>query len=177
MAHKIEYLVYDKKADRHPHSWDNWDRSETPPEDVNDIYGIVLDDCWYTEDVDGLYDDSGWTQGYAYDRLKLLTGRDDLTFPYSNMAPASAIAFIEAIWLDMLRQNVQGHHRVINSFFTEALKAEIGAIGYERQFDEITYNGKRLDWSVFAEIGEEAGVEYMIDAWLSGVDLEHVLAE
>lgn len=164
MAHEIEYMVYDYDS--------YWDQSETPPENPNDIYGIVLDDCWYTENVGP----NPWTQKGSMDRLRVLTGREEPSLP-DGMEPSIAVAYIEAIWLDAIRHNLRGHHRVINSFFIEALKAEIGAPGYERQFDEITYNGKRIDWSVFEEVGEEAGVEHMIDAWLSGVPLEYVIAE
>ena len=137
--------------------------SETPPEQINTLWRIVL----------------------HYDRARLGTDDvDDMDTPEAKrrwhlLAPGrkvptgytaqTAVAFAEAIWLDTIWHSVSGHPRVVNTFFLDALEA-----GYDIKLD---YNGRRLDWGLFREIGEEAGVDLRIDAWLDGVPLEYVLAE
>lgn len=174
MAHKIEYLVGDEMNSRVAGNWSrrtnahSWHAQEVLPDDLNNIFAIRLDNRLDSENVACLFDDEAeWKWSKLAPDIRI---PDDLT-------AQTAVAFAEAIWLDMIWHHVTGHASVINSFFNHCLDAECDYALDPSPFDEITYNGKEISWQTFAEIGEESGVEYMIDAWLSGVDLEHVLAE
>jgi hypothetical protein len=90
----------------------------------------------------------------------------------------TALCYIEAIWLDTIRANVTGHSGLINWFFIKCLVTECDYQLDPSPWDElVVYNGKKVNLEMFREIAYEGGVEYRIEAWLSGVPLEIVLAE
>ena len=77
------------------------------------------------------------------------------------------LAFLQAhrIWLKAIKPFITGHPMIVSAAFTSAI------------YGPIEVSGKTMDFGDFAEYGLAGGVDYMIDAWLSGVPLEYVLAE
>jgi hypothetical protein len=139
---------------------------QEPPLKHNLITGIDFDECVTTENV------AEMDSSRAKRRWRLLAPGRRLP---KGVNTNTGVVYAEAIWLDTLLHSVDGHHSVINDFFIYALEIALGE--FDGDPDKATYQGRKLDWSLFAEIGEEAGVDYRIDAWLSGVPLEYVLAE
>lgn len=145
---------------------DEYVSEQEPPLKHNLVTWIELGEWVTTENV------AEMDSSRAKRRWRLLApGR---RLPKGVNANTGAV-YAEAIWLDTLLHSVVGHHRVINDKFVDALEIALGE--FDGDPDKATYQGRRLDWALFAEIGEEAGVDYRIDAWLSGVPLEYVLAE
>ena len=176
MAKLIEYLnargsnAYDSGP--YYSNAENWGAYDAPDsEDINRLVYIRLDNQMTTENVGygRLWDDE---IEWRWNQLSELEPP-----PEEVMNLRTALCYVEAIWLDTIRANVTGHSGVINSIFEKCLESECDYALDPSPWDEVVCNGKEINLNMFKEIGYEGGVEYRIEAWLSGVPLEVVLAE
>ena len=170
MANEIEYGIgkYPNYKDLSWSQCGDWSTCHTPPKDLDYLRFIRLDHVG-TEDVGEITDEQ------AEKRWEILAPGCDLP---DDCGLLTAVAYAEAIWLDTIWHNVTGHARVINSFFCSALKQAAGGYDwYMGDYEEVTYNGTRIDFSIFEQIAHDAGVDIRIKAWLDGVPLEYVIAE
>lgn len=175
VAKKIEYLnaqLSNESRDfsrDNSHNWGAYD--EVDSQDINRLVHIRLDNQLLTENVSAeeLWDDE---VEWRWDQLSEFPPP-----PEEVMNLRTALCYVEAIWLDTIRANATGHSGVINAFFKKCLESECDYALDPSPWDEFVYNGKEINLDMFKEIAYEGGVEYRIEAWLSGVPLEVVLAE
>ena len=175
MAKKIEYLNARKENtycdNPYRHNSHNWGAYDAPdPHDINRLIHIRLDNQLATENVSS---EEMWEEDVIWRWNQLAPG----FAPPANMNLRTALCFVEAIWLDTIRANVTGHSDVINGFFHRCLEVECDYASFPSEWDEVVHNGRNINLNMFKEIAHEGGVEYRIEAWLSGVPLEIVLAE
>lgn len=96
---------------------------------------------------------------YEWDRLGLGNALPD------GMSYREASNAVRPLWFRAIRGKVSGHPFIVNGAF------------FRSMWGPIEVSGKTITFDDFEQFALAGGVDYMIEAWLSGVPVDYIIAD
>ena len=176
MAHSIEYqvAVTGKLSSGQEIFVTTGPLDKSDPENYKAVASIILNSYASTEITFRL------SRQELLLRWLILTNFDDVSTP--EMPLYSAVAYIEAIWIDTLLEIPHGLPDPFDNMYSENAYALNIASSFDQAInDEILTNfhdhtKHSKAWLALERQCIEAGVEHKVRAWVDGVPLEDVIA-